>query len=592
MASHRSFARLKRDAKDWLKELRQGDAQALVRLRRALPAREGADASLHLVQLALARELGYAGWSELKREREAPVRGGDDKGDLDRRIVELATLHYGVRPGDDHHSDYEDGPTRWRQAAWLLDLHPQLGESSFLGAVVSGNLAAVERWLERDPRLVLDRSGPHGREPLLQLACARLPAAAAIENCVAVTELLLERGADPNAAWLVHPNPKSFAFDRHPRHYRPLDALMGYGTLGPRALPPHPRGLELAEQLLEHGASPLAIEGLYATFAGPDDDRWLRLLIRHGLDRDAIIPWLPPENASLFNCLLGNAGVHNLPRMAAVLLEHGADPNSIWVMNTWDRINQHRNAASSGNPEVAELLLRYGAETQPLHPFETFQLALLSDDETRHKELFLDTSDFHANAGIMMVWTAASQDDVRLTQRLLGLGVPVNFEVDEGFCAMHNAAAWNATAVLALLIQRGAELDARDHVHNATPLAWALHHAAWDAATLLAARSEDVFSLCRGGFVERVEQLAEQQPEMLRQRVVAPTGFGDRLEAGATPLFALPLDEGEALEIARCLLRAGVDPAATDAHRVTAAARAIQRGQRSLAERLARSPSA
>lgn len=95
----------------------------------------------------------------------------------------------------------------------------------------------------------------------------------------------------------------------------------------------------------------------------------------------------------------------------------------------------------------------------------------------------------------------------------------------------------------------------------------------------------DQASLSEGGFVERVEQLAERRPELLRQRVTAPTGFGsERLEEGATALFSLPLDEADALTIAQCLLKVGVDVTATDASGFTAAERASQRGQGSLAQ--------
>ncbi len=62
----RSFESLKKEAKRWLRELLVGDRVAHERLTRALPARVDIAPTLREVQHALARELGYGGWSALK----------------------------------------------------------------------------------------------------------------------------------------------------------------------------------------------------------------------------------------------------------------------------------------------------------------------------------------------------------------------------------------------------------------------------------------------------------------------------------------------------------------------------------------------
>src|SRR5262249_47297576 len=67
----RSLESLKKEAKHWLRELHAGDATALARLSRALPDRTSGAATLREVQHALARELGYEGWSALKSHAEA-----------------------------------------------------------------------------------------------------------------------------------------------------------------------------------------------------------------------------------------------------------------------------------------------------------------------------------------------------------------------------------------------------------------------------------------------------------------------------------------------------------------------------------------
>jgi ankyrin repeat protein len=49
---------------------------------------------------------------------------------------------------------------------------------------------------------------------------------------------------------------------------------------------------------------------------------------------------------------------------------------------------------------------------------------------------------------------------------------------------LHFAASMNRRETIALLLRRGAPLDARDRLHSGRPLDWALHNAAPDAETI------------------------------------------------------------------------------------------------------------
>src|SRR5262249_7090790 len=62
----RNLDRLKKEAKRWLAELRQDVRDARARLARALPTVPQSP-TLRDVQLALAREQGFPGWTALKR---------------------------------------------------------------------------------------------------------------------------------------------------------------------------------------------------------------------------------------------------------------------------------------------------------------------------------------------------------------------------------------------------------------------------------------------------------------------------------------------------------------------------------------------
>jgi hypothetical protein len=67
--ARRTLETLKKDAKRWLAQFAAGDADAIARLRRILPDAPGAP-TLRDVQLALAREQGFDGWTALKRALE------------------------------------------------------------------------------------------------------------------------------------------------------------------------------------------------------------------------------------------------------------------------------------------------------------------------------------------------------------------------------------------------------------------------------------------------------------------------------------------------------------------------------------------
>jgi hypothetical protein len=67
--TRRTFETLKKDAKRWLAEIDAGDADAIARFRRILP-QGPASPALRDVQLAVAREQGFDGWTALKRALE------------------------------------------------------------------------------------------------------------------------------------------------------------------------------------------------------------------------------------------------------------------------------------------------------------------------------------------------------------------------------------------------------------------------------------------------------------------------------------------------------------------------------------------
>ena len=84
---------------------------------------------------------------------------------------------------------------------------------------------------------------------------------------------------------------------------------------------------------------------------------------------------------------------------------------------------------------------------------------------------------------------------------------------------------------------------------------------------LLSPISRDVFSLAAIGNVERLRQVLSTEPELARA-----------VNWGMTPLFCLPEDDDQAVEIVELLLAYGTDPTFRNSDGATAADCARKRG--------------
>ncbi len=91
---HTSVDNLHREAKRWLRALRAGDADARVRLVRALPSAPQ-HPGLRVVQLAIAREYGFAGWTQLKDAlaKARPSAASPSRATLEQLARDLVAAH-------------------------------------------------------------------------------------------------------------------------------------------------------------------------------------------------------------------------------------------------------------------------------------------------------------------------------------------------------------------------------------------------------------------------------------------------------------------------------------------------------------------
>lgn len=542
LTSKSNLDTLKKEAKRWLKALRAHDLEARTRLQRAYP-NAPAEPGLRHIQHALAQEYGLADWAELKDKLSESALANRSHAERVAEFLENAVLTYGIPPGTaDWDRGYADNPARRLLALRILRQHPEVGRDSVHTAVLCGDTLAVERLLSERPEAASAKGGIRRWEPLLYLCYGRLPLAAAGENSVAIARMLLDAGADPNVYFTDGQN-----------HFTPLTGVLGEGEQSPSTVPPHPQAEALARLLLERNTNPHDPQGLYNTSLWHDDDRWLDLLWTQAVKASPTPVWMI-GGTSAFDFLLDLAVSRNHLKRAEWLLKHGANPNAIGY---YSKQSLYKHALLLGLTTMAALLLRFGAEPIRLEGLEAFQAACMRLDRPAAQALLEQHPEYLAAPQPMI---AAAQHDLRdVAALLLELGMSPNVH-DHGHHPLHTAAASDSQGVAALLIQRGAEIDAREPRYGGTPLGWARHQEKPRMVELLSPVSRDVFSLAEIGNVERLRQVLTAEPELARA-----------VNWGITPLFCLPEDDGQAVEIVELLLSHGTDPTIRNSDGATAA---------------------
>src|SRR5262249_44992820 len=242
---------LKKQAKDLLRLYQNRDATALARLRDALPAAAGrSDAEiaalglrLHDAQSCVAREYGFASWTELKGYVAAQPAQGEDHA---ARVLRWLRLVYA--------GEIAGGQNRAipLAAARLLAEEPGLAHGDPYLACAVGDADRLREAVARDPAWVNRAGGPLALPPLLAVAHSSLlhvpEIRARLHRCA---RLLLDAGADLNQSVGGRWPPASLS---EPSEYR-LSTL--YGAAGQN------HDAELTRLLLAAGAEPNDGDSLY-----------------------------------------------------------------------------------------------------------------------------------------------------------------------------------------------------------------------------------------------------------------------------------------------------------------------------------------
>jgi ankyrin repeat protein len=529
---------LKKEAKRWLKAIRAGDATARKRLLAATPAAPAAP-SLRDVQLALAREYGLPGWTALRDALDdlALVRHSHAE-----RVEIVLRSAWGGDPV---------------AAARILARSPEIRAVNLYTAAATGDLEAFERQLAVDPAAATRKGGPLNWEALLYLAYARLPGGDA--HALDMARSLLDHGADPGAR---------FTDDWG----NPFTVLTGVIGEGEGDKPPHPQAAALASLLVERGASPYDTQALYNTSITRDDTRWLEFLWTQSERRGLIEDWRAVPEASkvggrvplnALDYLLGNAVAQNHVKRAEWLLMHGANADGV---HAYSRRLLREEALTYGYIAMADLLVRHGATAPPLEGQAAFQAACMSLDRDAARMLAERHPDCLRDASPMLI--AARQGRADVVALLLELGMDVDVWDETEQRGLHNAVMGGAIDVVKLLIAHGADID-RPTTRFDGALGFAAHFGRRDIAELLAPLSRDVLNLTYLGMRERLRELFAADPSLAN--AIHP-------RAGITPLFCLPDDEDEAVEMTEFLLAHGANPNVRNSEDLTAEQAARKRG--------------
>jgi ankyrin repeat protein len=492
-----SLEQYKKQAKELVRAVAARNLDALDRIRRWHPRlRKASDDQIAAItladaQLVLARSHSFPSWPKFAAHLETlqTLRALEDPAgtatlaDPVSLFLEFASV--------EHHGWHGSGTLQ--QAELIRSRYPHVATTNIYATAVLADEPALRAFLARDPTLATAPGGPHQWDALTYLCFSRYlrldKSRWGSENdaFVACARLLLDAGADPNTGWMETLD------EDPPRQF--LESVL-YAAAG---LARHPG---LTQLLLERGADPNDEETCYHA---PEtyDNTVVKILIDSGRCNESSLSWLAARKADwhdekgLLLALDGGASPnfmtqwshtpfqHSIRRdnglvMIRMFLDHGADPYS----RNADGRNAFQMSAYHGRGDILRELESRGFAPSydgPTPALDVLVAACALADLPRVRALLAAAPDLQPQllqiGGSLLARFSgvANLDGVRT---LLDLGIPVDalwpegdpyFEMPRNSTALQNAAwrAWHD--VVRELIARGASVHAAD-ARGRTPL--------------------------------------------------------------------------------------------------------------------------
>ena len=441
------LGQLRRRAKELRDAARRGDAAALERFARHHPSAPQGAVSLAAAQLVIARELGFASWPRLKAA-------------IDAEATSCRALPAFVAASVDG---------RLRQAREIFGADPGIAGRSLLAATVLGEAETVRAMLAADPAAAVAIDEERGWPPLLYACYSRWhhidPGRAAA--LAEVVRVLLGAGASPNTN------------DGGRARYR--SALKGSVQVN---------NPDVTAVLLDAGASPDPGQPI-GEAVGHRDHRCLRLLLARGArvagtwavgaavyhdDPGALSLLLDALQASgsdtarMATEALPEAAAHASLPVVVALLGAGADPST-----DEDGVSALRLAVRAGKNDIAARL-RAARAADDGTDIDHFIGACLSADRPTAERILAGHPDLPGRLtgqDRAVIVEAAGSRPAGTIALMLDLSFSPHARNDFGEQPLHSAAYCGNAAVARLLLDAGADVDARDARFDSTPLAFA-----------------------------------------------------------------------------------------------------------------------
>ncbi|KAL8790643.1 MAG: hypothetical protein Q9213_000491 [Squamulea squamosa] len=336
----------------------------------------------------------------------------------------------------------------------------------------------------------------------------------------AVTKLLLDSGADPNAknergqtplCWVARDGPTTVAQLLLENHGE-IDLADKFGCTALHGAALRDRE-DMLRLLLDHGADPRMKDqngwtALHVAALRHNKDL-IRLLSEKVDDADTILDWVglqqqDTKRRALLQKIIedkaeGSTVMTGL-RLAVqekqftrlkILIEKGADVNEKEAVGGWTALII---ASDQGYEAGATLLLQHGADVDlsgregwsPLH------WACKNGHGAVVRILLDHGAKLDANGcGWTPMLLAAKHGHMTIVQTLADMGADINFEDYYRRRTLHWAAKYGHEAICRLLIDVGADLDATDH-WGRTALIWAVENKQHAITKLLLAKGANV----------------------------------------------------------------------------------------------------